>query len=75
MPGGGGLDPIEYDDAYNSGFGYGARTGARQSANANYLSYYGIGVYPVGAFGQTECQSRCMRQGRTGCAAFCRMYG
>ena len=75
-PGDGPIGQMEYDDGYNNGFGYGARVGSRETRYANYLAYYGIGVYNGGGgFGRAECFQRCQQQGRIGCAGLCRSYG
>ena len=73
---GAGMAEEEYDDGYNNGFGYGARVGSRETARANYLAYYGIGVYGAsGGYGRSDCYQRCQQSRRGGCAAFCRSYG
>lgn len=72
----GGYGDLEYDDGYNTGYGYGSRVGSQRTAYANYLAYYGIGMYNNGGgIGRSGCLQRCRRQGRVNCAAVCRSFG
>ena len=67
---------MEYDDGFNNGYGYGRRVGRDQAAYANYLAYYGVGMYDRnGAYSRSACIQRCLQQGRVNCDMMCRRYG